>query len=116
MASGDSQRAWFPEMLNDLRERWNPSMSWETCLDLCNEMTKKRKRIKAEKGIKPVRRWCKKCGRYSFMEPIPISIRSLLFALKKISMINDVEFKRLEKEWKKYQKINNLDAYGKMKL
>lgn len=115
MASGDSQRAWFPEMLYDLKEKWDPSMSWEAYRELCEEMTKKRKRIKEEKGIKPVRRWCKNCQEYRNMEPAPISIRSLLFALKKISLINDEEFKRLDTEWKKYQRVNNLNAYGTIK-
>ncbi len=115
MAAGDSQRAWFPEMINDLRKKWNPSMSWKECKELCDEMTEKRKRIKAKKGIKPIRGWCKHCQGYHIMEPAPISIRSLLFALKKISLIIDEEFKKLNSEWKKYQRINNRNAYGKKK-
>jgi len=115
MAAGDSQRAWFPEMLNDLKEKWSFSLSWEARRELCDEMTKKRERIRAEKGIKPVRRWCSNCKAYRNMEPPPISIRSLIFALKKINLINDEEFKKLDSEWKKYQRGNNLNAYGKIK-
>ena len=115
MAAGDAQRAWFPEMLNDLKEKWNFSMSWEECRGLCDEMTKKRGRIRAEKGIKPVRSWCPNCQGYRNMQPTSISIRSLIFALKKINMINDEEFKKLDSEWKKYKIDNNLNAYGKIK-
>jgi hypothetical protein len=113
MASGDSQRAWFPEMIDDLRREWNPSMSWEAYADFCDKMTNKRKTIKAEKGIKPVKGWCKNCQKYHDMEPPTISIRSLLFTLKKISLINNAEFIKLESEWKRYQRVNKLDAYGK---
>ena len=115
MASGDSQKVWFPEMLSDLKKKWDPSLSWEACRELCEEMTKIRKKIKEERGIKPVKRWCKNCQGYHNMELAPISIRSLLFALKKISLINDEEFKKLDSDWKKYQKINNLNAYGTIK-
>ena len=115
MAAGDAQRAWFPEMLNDLKEKWNFSMSWEECRGLCDEMTKKRGKIRAGKGIKPVRSWCPNCQGYRNMQPPSISIRSLIFALKKINMINDEEFKKLDSEWKKYKRDNNLNAYGKTK-
>ena len=44
----------------------------------------------------------------------PISIRSALFALRKIGAIDDNEFKKHEKEWAKYRKVNFLDSYGNM--
>jgi hypothetical protein len=115
MAAGDAQRAWFLEMLNDLNDKWNPSMSWEACRELCDEMTKKRERIRSEQGIKPTRGWCPNCQEYRKMKPPPISIRSLLFALKKINLITVEEFKKLDLEWKKHQRGNNLNAYGEIK-
>lgn len=42
----------------------------------------------------------------------PVSPRSLLFALQKIDAIADEERKRLDKEWKRYRKTENLDAMG----
>jgi len=46
--------------------------------------------------------------------PLPISVRSLLFALIKINKITEEEFKELDKDWKKYRKANNLDMCGKV--
>jgi len=43
---------------------------------------------------------------------LPISIRSALFALRKIGEIDDNDFKKYEKEWTKYRKANSLDSYG----
>jgi hypothetical protein len=37
----------------------------------------------------------------------------MLFALKKLNVIDDNELKALDKSWKKYRKEFNLDAYGK---
>jgi len=42
----------------------------------------------------------------------PISIRSALFALRKLSVIDDDQLKILERDWNKYRKVNDLDAYG----
>ena len=46
--------------------------------------------------------------------PPDISIRSMLFALEKIDVIDHDEFTGLDKSWKKYRKAANLDAYGKI--
>ena len=44
--------------------------------------------------------------------PSAISPRSLLFMLKKENVITEDEFKALDKDWGKYRKRHNLDAYG----
>jgi sugar diacid utilization regulator len=115
VASGDAQRAWFPEMLENLKETWNKNMTWKQISILCGEMQSIRNRIRKERNIKPIRFFCKKCGKYQVTPPLPITIRSLLFALKKIKKITEEEFKELDKDWKKYRKTKNLDIYGKEK-
>ena len=113
MAAGDAQRAWFPEMLAELKETWNHQMSWEGCADLSQKMTIFRESIWKNRNIKPARTWCPNCKEYHHSRPPEISIRSMLFALKKINVIDHDEFKELDKSWKKYRKESNLDAYGK---
>ncbi len=39
MAAGDAQRAWFPEMMAELKNIWSPQLSWEECAALCQKMT-----------------------------------------------------------------------------
>ena len=55
---------------------------------------------------------CPKCGKYTLSTPLNISPRSLLFMLKKENVITEDDFKELDKDWKKYRKTHNLDAYG----
>ena len=112
MAAGDSQRAWFPEMISELKNTWSHQMTWEECADLCHQMTLFRKSIWKERNIKPARMWCKNCQEYHDSRPPDISIRSMLFALKKIDAIDQDELARLDKSWKKYRKAASLDAYG----
>ena len=113
MAAGDAQRAWFPEMMAKLKETWNLQMSWEECADFCQKMIVFRESIWKDQKIKPARTWCSNCQKYHDSRPPKISIRSMLFALKKLNVIDDNEFKGLDKSWKKYRKEFNLDAYGK---
>ena len=113
MAQGDAQRAWFPEMLSILRKRWYPDISWEEVSKICDDMQRLRDEIRERKNIKPVRMYCKKCGKYSETVPPKISIRSLLFALRKVDIVTEEEFKTSDRNWKKYRKENNLDLFGK---
>jgi hypothetical protein len=113
MTAGDAQRAWFPEMLEDLKSYWSTDWSWKGFSVFCEAMTEKRRKIKEALNIKPLQMYCKECG--SQMVLPPISIRSALFALRKIGVINDNDFKKYEKEWAKYRKANSLDPYGNIK-
>ena len=112
MPAGDAQRAWFPEMLDELKSYWATDWSWKGLSVFCEAMTEKRQAIKKARGVGPPGT-CKKCG--SKMALMPISIRSALFALRKIAVINEVEFKKHEKEWAKYRRTNSLDSYGNIK-
>ncbi|MDY0167371.1 MAG: hypothetical protein RBS80_12555 [Thermoguttaceae bacterium] len=110
MASGDAQRAWFPEMLDELKARWSRDMAWEDLAVLCRRLTGERHKIREARGIKPLRTRCKECGGQMVLPPL--SIRSALFALRKINAIDEAEFKSLDREWGKYRKAHGLDAYG----
>ena len=115
MASGDALRVWFPEMTLKLSNKWKEGMSWKQCSVFCASMTKYRNQLRNEKKIKSAMIFCKNCGTHHAIEPLPISIRSMLVALKKISKINNDQFKELERSWKKHQKEFNLDNYGNLK-
>jgi len=113
MPAGDAQRAWFPEMLEELKSYWETDWSWKGFAVFCEAMTEKRKSIKKVKGIGPPGT-CKKCG--SKLELLPVSIRSALFALRKMAVIDEEELKEYGKEWAEYRKAHSLDSYGNMKL
>lgn len=112
MASGDPQRIWFAEMIEDLKTFWNTSTSWEELTIFCRQMSEKRKQIRKARNILPPRMWCPSCKKMTHSVIENISIRSALFILKKIGIISDAEFKDLDKNWMKYKKKNNLDENG----
>ncbi len=45
MPPGDAQRAWFPEMLERLKAKWKPELTWKKQIGICEEMTEFREQI-----------------------------------------------------------------------
>ncbi|TWU05542.1 hypothetical protein [Stieleria varia] len=112
MPSGDAQRAWFPEMLTELDRFWANDPAWSEVIAFCERMTSLRTDIRDQRDIRSPMMMCLSCGVKHAMTLLPISPRSLLFALKKIDAITDEELKRLDKEWMRYRKAENLDSRG----
>jgi hypothetical protein len=114
MGTYDARKAWCPEMLDELKKYWTSKISWEEFIKFARHITEERTKIRNEKGIKSIRMQCKECG--SNMTLPPISVRSCLFALRKLNVVNEEQFKQLEQDWKKHQRLNRLDAYGNSKI
>jgi hypothetical protein len=112
MPAGDSQRAWFPEMLSELKRFWDNDPDWSDVIKFCEQMTSLRSSIRDQRGIRGPMMTCRSCGKKHAMMLPPISPRSLLFALQKIDIIADDELKQLDKEWMRHRKAENLDARG----
>ncbi len=113
MPSGDAQRVWFPEMIEELTRAWSASMTWEELAELCRRMTEKRRTIRQSRGIVAPRTRCPKCGAISRGEIIGVSVRSALFMLKKLGIVSEDECKALERSWKKHRDATGVDAYGR---
>ncbi len=112
MASGDNFKVWFPEMIVILKSKWTPTLDWEEITELCGAMSEQRNAIRVKKGIKNPVMHCDDCGEKHELLLTPITIRSLLFALKKENIVDAVEFERLDSDWKKYQRKHKLDGSG----
>ena len=69
--------------------------------------------IRESRGIKPPLTRCPGCGAVSRSDISGVSIRSAIFALKKIGAVTEAEHKALDKSWRKYKTRNRLDAYGR---
>jgi len=114
MPAGDPQRVWFPMMLEALERTWSKSMTWDELADFCQRMTVERKAFRLANGIKPPRIRCPKCGEVTSSDIKGVSIRSALFALKKVGVVEREEFKELERSWKKHRREHDLDRFGRV--
>ena len=113
MPSGDAQRVWFPEMLEELVSIWSEAMTWKELADFCQRMTEVREAIRRTRGIRPPRFRCRRCGSVSRSDLRGVSIRSALFALKKQGVVTEAAFKELDRSWKKHRASHELDPYGR---
>lgn len=115
MAAGDAQRVWYPEMLAELKKFWSPGLPWDDVISFCERMTIMRKDLAISRDIKPPMMKCHECGTRARAAYPTISVRSLIFAIKKVQTISDDELKKMDLDWKRYQRKNALTAYGKKK-
>jgi len=97
-------KAWYKEMLAALKERWHVGLSWTECEALCGELTSLRERIVEERGIKPPKVFCRQCQAYHETKDRDVSVRALLFALKKVAAVDESEMASLDKAWQKEQR------------
>jgi hypothetical protein len=113
MPSGDSTRVWFPEMLAELQKLWSKALSWEECGLLCDRLTDARTKLKLAKGVKGPMMHCRHCNAVHEMSPVPITIRSMLFALHNQGVLSEPELKQLDAAWRRYRAQHRLDGCGK---
>ena len=99
MPSGDAQRAWFPEMLNQLEDFWTPDVSWDALIAFCARMTAFRSEIRKTKGIRSPMMYCRSCKERHPAKLPEISPRSALYALLKLGMVSEAEMKSLDRDW-----------------
>lgn len=90
-------------------------MTWKDLIEFCRMITEARKQIRESRRIKSARHRCTHCGTVSRTDIHAVSIRSAIFVLKNNDVVSEEEFKELDKQWKKYRKENELDAYGNKK-
>lgn len=113
MAAANSTRSWLPEMLDELERRWSPSLSWEEYSAVCDQMTELRMQLRRERGVKNPRMFCHHCNEVHEMIPGPVTIRSVLFALRKIGVLTDKELSQMDSEWRRYRAKHGLDGCGR---
>lgn len=113
MASGDAQRVWFPEMLDELRAAWSAPITWSELATLCEQIAVERRALRASRGIEPPTMRCSKCGAVSRSDLRGVTIRSALFALLKMGVVDEAGFRALDKGWMKHRAANQLDRFGR---
>ena len=96
-----------------LTAAWSPTTTWDQLVDLCGRLTELRTDLRQSRGIQAPLMKCSKCGSVSRADITGVSIRSALFALRKVGAISDSDFQRLDRAWRKHRAARGLDALGK---
>ena|ERR1019366_726011 len=113
MASGDAQRTWFPEMVEELRRRWRRDLSLPELIELRDEFDAMLHRVRSARQIHtPVIR-CRRCGHVGPVAEPEVSVRSMIIALGRFGIASAEEAKTLEKRWVAQRRAHALDLHGK---
>ena len=113
MPSGDAQRTWFPEMVEELRSRWRTDLSLPDLIELRDQFDAMLHRVRSARQLHtPVIR-CRTCGHVGPAAEPDVSVRSLIIALGRFGIASVEEAKALEKRWAAYRKAQALDLHGK---
>jgi len=113
MPSGDPQRQWFPEMIEMLRQRWAPELSWDDLALLAARLDAVLQRIRRERNIIPPMMTCSKCGVHGRSRFTSVSVNAMILAAGRFGITSQPVARELSERWQKYRKENNLDLCGK---
>ncbi len=97
-------------MLDELTRSWSRSLRWEEYSSICDRVTEIRSQLRQERGVKGPRLFCGHCKEVHEMTPVPVTIRSVLFALRKAGLLADVELEKMDAEWRRYRSKHHLDG------
>ena len=112
MASGDSGRTWFPELVDELRASWRPDLSWAAIIGLRDRLQAMVEEIIVTRGIKRARVRCFHCGHVGPGAPPVISVRAVILALQRFGIEPQDAVDRLDKAWAKHRAQQQLDLCG----
>ena len=115
MPAGDANRTWFPDMVEVLREEWSTTKSVTEWIELTSRLDEMLQRIRAERGILPPKFRCPHCGSYDRSAPTHVSVRAAILCIGRFEIAPPDVVKNLERDWKRYQRANGLDAYARKK-
>ena len=98
MPAGDSNRTWFPELIDLLKDEWNLSMSNDELISLRDRLDETLQKIRNERNIITSMMWCPKCQKLHRSAPPKVSVRAMILALKRFKIASETEVKTLEKQ------------------
>jgi hypothetical protein len=110
----DAQRVWYPDMIEDLRERWREDLTFEELIALRDELDLSLQRIRDAQHIRPSLERCPTCRRMVEGEGVHVTVRAMILALLRHEIAAPEPVYTLEKSWARYRKQKNLDQYGKV--
>jgi hypothetical protein len=104
---------WFSEMLDKLRAKWRPDLTFVELIALRDELDAMLHRIRAERQIHSPVVTCPQCGHIGPAAEPDVSVRAMILSLGRFGITSAEQVKGLEKGWAAYRKQNGLDLYGK---
>ena len=102
MASGDRVKVWFKEIEASLTSRWHGAIICEELSALALDLTTKMRRFRDQGGIVSPVCYCPSCKTFTRAAPPSIHGGGVLFAARRLGLIDDVKLSELKRLWDAY--------------
>ena len=102
-------------MVDVLRAEWRPKMSWGEIIALRDQVYDMLTDIRQSRNIQPVTtsKLCPCCDKPMVLGASGVSVRAMIFSLKRFGIADEADVKLLEKGWNKHRRETGLDLNGK---
>jgi len=102
MASGERTKVWSKDVEKLLLSRWHAAITCEELDALALELTEKTRRFREQSRILPPVYYCPTCRAFEPASPPTIHGGSVLFAARRLGLIDDAELLDLKRLWDNY--------------
>ena len=102
MASGDRVKVWFKEIEANLTSRWHGAITCEELSALALDLTAQMRRFRDQSGIVSPVCCCPSCKTFTRAAPPIIHGGSVLFAARRLGLIDDGKLAELKRLWDAY--------------
>jgi hypothetical protein len=114
---GEMRRAWFPELVELLRERWRNVSSCDELIALRADLQRQLHAIRVDRGIRDGARWILSNRSSDFRhrtwcEMPQISVRALILALGRFNIATAERVSDLDNQWRVFRLEHGLDLQG----
>lgn len=96
MASGERVKVWFKEIENNLASRCHGAITCEELRALALDLTVKMRRFRDQSGIVSPVYYCPSCKTFERAAPPTIHGGSVIFAARRLGLIDDVKLSELK--------------------
>jgi hypothetical protein len=99
-------------MISYLRSHWDPQLPMPKIIALRGELDEMLQRIRSSRNIKTPVLICPNCGLRAHGADPHVTVRAMILSLGRFGIMSQAETKTLEKRWKQYRAINQLNLIG----
>ena len=113
MAAGDANRAWFPEIVEELRERWRDDLDTGELISLAACLDASLQQLRSRRRTTTAIIWCPRCNERHRSASPRLSVRAAILATKGLEVTTPENAKKAERLWNKHRRFAGRDPYGR---
>jgi len=99
-------------MISYLHSHWDPQLPMPKIISLRGELDQMLQQIRSSRKIVTPVLICPNCGLHAHGAEPRVTVRAMILSLGRFGIVSRAEMKSLEKRWKEYRAVNQLNLIG----